>query len=107
MRSGQSFFVKSIFVWNLLRNSQEQFFFFFENGNFEKIEKQNDERPFEKINRNSGNKFLEVLNKWFFCQEKKSIYLVRKNTIEKTNEKKVRNNKGDRTKTVLQEGMNK
>ena len=58
-------------------------FFFFENGNFEKIEKQNDERPFEKINRNSGNKFLEVLNKWFFCQEKKSIYLVRKNTIEK------------------------
>ena len=86
-------------MWNLLRNSEEQFFFFFENGNFEKIEKQNDERPFEKINRNSGNKFLEVLNKWFFCQEKKSIYLVRKNTIEKKGAKQQRRwNKNSFTK---------
>ena len=37
----------------------------------------------------SEKKFLEGLNKWFFCQKKKgSIYLVRKNTLEKTNEKK-------------------
>ena len=27
-------------------------------------------------NRNSENKFLEVLNKWFFCQEKKSQFIL-------------------------------
>ena len=36
-------------------------------------------------------------------KKKGSIYLVRKSTIEKTNkQEKVRNNKGDGTKTVLQ-----
>ena len=74
-------------------------FFFVKKWELRKIEKQNDERPFENINRNSGNKFLEVLNKWFFCQEKKSIYLVRKNTIEKT---KTNRKSGETTKEMEQ-----
>ena len=60
---------------------------------------------FTSNGRNSANKFLEGLNKWLFCK-KGSIYLVRTNTIEKNNKKK-RNKKGDRTKTVSQKAMNK
>ena len=49
-------------------------------------------KNFLSKSRNSANKFLEGLNKWFFSAKKKkggSIYLVRTNTIEKNNKKKV------------------
>ena len=45
---------------------------------------------FTSNGRNSANKFLEGLNKWFFCQKKVSIYLVGTNTIEKNNKKKAK-----------------
>ena len=50
---------------------------------------------FTSNGRNSAEKFLEGLNKWFVCKKKGgSIYLVRTNTIEKNNKKKKRNNNG-------------
>ena len=60
-------------------------------------------------NRNSENKFLEVLNKCFSAKRKKSIYLVRKNTIEKTktNRKKSETTKEMAQKKFYKKGMNK
>ena len=55
MRSGQSFFVNSIFVRIFLRNSEKNSFF--EKGNFEKNrKKKNDERPFLKIRKQKFRK---------------------------------------------------
>ena len=50
------------------------------------------------------NKFLEVLNKWFFCQKKKVNWSCSKehDWKNKNKQEKGRNNKGDGTKTVLQ-----
>ena len=100
LRSGQHFLLeKQFFVVNFLRSS--------ENSKFLKKQKRKiDDRFFSKkqITKKSENKFLEGLNKCFSAKRKKSIYLVRKNTIEKNKNKqeKGRNNKGDKTKTVLQ-----
>ena len=34
-------------------------------------------------NRNSENKFLEVLNKWFFCQKKNQFILFERTRLKK------------------------
>ena len=63
----------------------------------------------KKNYRSSENKFLRVSNKWFFCQKKKSIYLVRKNTIEKTkaNRKRCETTNEIEQKQFYKKGMNK
>ena len=71
-----------------------------------------DEKIFQKKktnNRNSENKFLEGLTKCFSAKRKKSIYLVRKNTIEKKQKQKEK--RGETTKEIKQKqfykkGMN-
>ena len=85
-------------MWNFSEKFKKNSFFFKKKGTSKKSK--NDERLFEKKNyRNSENKFLGVSNKWFFCQKKKSIYLVRKNTIEKT---KTNMKRGETTKEIEQ-----
>ena len=54
----------------------------------------------QKIQNFCGRKGMKQVV--FVPKEKGSIYLVRKNTLEKIDKKKVRDNKGDRTKTFLQ-----
>ena len=65
------FVVKSIFVWNFLRNWKKVFFWKRELRKKSKKKKTINFFFFKKKNRNSENKFLEVLHKWFFCQKKK------------------------------------
>ena len=58
---------------------------------------------FTSNGRNSANKFLEGLNKWFFCTKKKAtINLVRTNTIEKNIKKK-----GETTMEIEQKQFHK
>ena len=58
---------------------------------------------FPSNGRNSANKFLEGLNKWFSAPKKRrSIYLVRTKTIEKHNKKK-----GETTMEIEQKQFHK
>ena len=69
--------------------------------------RENDERLFFQKG-NSAKKFLEGLNKWFFCPKKKRVNLSCSNEHDwKEQQEKRRNNNGYRTKTVSQEAMNK
>ena len=96
-----------------LRRSKKSVFFFWK-GDFKKkkTNSKHDERTsflfrcqmteIQKIYSWSGVKHV------FLRQKKRSIYLVWKNKIEKKHKKKSETNqKGDRTKKVLQKGMNK
>ena len=73
---------------------------------FEKNKKEKSMQNFFKKNytRNSENKFLEGLTKCYFCQKKEVNLSCSKehDWKNKNKKKKGRNNKGDKTKTVLQ-----
>ena len=58
--------------------------------------------------RSSTNKFLEGLNKWFFCQKKKEgqFILFERTRLKRTTRKKAKQ-QWSRTKTVSQKAMNK
>ena len=108
MRSGQTLLVANAILWDFLYEIQKNRFF---KKRFQKkIEKRWKIFWLKTSNdRISEKKFLEVLNKLFFCQKKKGVNFScsKEHDWKKQMRKKVRNNKGDRTKTVLQEGMNK
>ena len=55
--------------------------------------------------RNSTNKFLEGLNKWFFCPKKGQFILFERTRLKRTTRKKAKQ-QWSRTKTVSQKAMN-
>ena len=94
MRSGQTLLVANSILWFFFFTKLQKIRFF-EKG----VSKTMKDFFFHEMTEFQKNKFLEGLNKSFSAKRKKSIYLVRKNTIEKT---KTNRKRGETTKEMEQ-----